>query len=58
MTRIRTRARAQSVSPARRPKSETEQAAGLTELAGDSFGGGPKEPLLPSDWDPEGGSRN
>jgi hypothetical protein len=32
-------------------KSDTEQATGLTELAGDSFGSGPKEPLLPGDWD-------
>ncbi|MGV0714151.1 PPE family protein [Mycolicibacterium sp. XJ662] len=39
-------------------KPETEEAAGLTELAGDPFGGGPTEPLLPGDWDPEGGSRN
>ncbi|BBY80736.1 PPE family protein [Mycolicibacterium pulveris] len=38
-------------------KPETEQATGLTELAGDPFGGGPTEPLLPGDWDPEGGSR-
>ena len=39
-------------------KSETEQATGLTELAGDSFGGGPKEPMLPGDWDQEGGARD
>ncbi|OBI84381.1 hypothetical protein A5663_11480 [Mycobacterium sp. E740] len=36
----------------------TAQAAGLTELAGDSFGGGPTEPLLPGDWDHEGGERD
>lgn len=35
-----------------------EQAAGLTELAGDSFGGGPTEPLLPGDWDHKGGARD
>ena len=39
-------------------KSETEQATGLTELAGDSFGGGPTEPMLPGDWDQEGGTRD
>lgn len=39
-------------------KSETERAAGLTELAGDSFGGGPTEPLLPGDWDHKGGDRD
>jgi hypothetical protein len=39
-------------------RSETEQATGLTELAGDSFGGGPTEPMLPRDWDQEGGTRN
>jgi len=39
-------------------KSETEQATGLTELAGDSFGGGPTEPMLPRDWDQEGGTRD
>lgn len=34
------------------------EAAGLTELAGDSFGGGPTDPMLPGDWDREGGSRS
>ncbi|MGO4447209.1 PPE family protein [Mycobacterium sp. 2YAF39] len=38
--------------------SETAQATGLTELSGDSFGGGPKEPMLPGDWDQEGGTRD
>jgi PPE-repeat protein len=28
----------------------TAQAAGLTTLAGDSFGGGPKSPMLPGTW--------
>jgi PPE-repeat protein len=27
------------------------EAAGLTRLAGDSFGGGPKSPMLPGTWD-------
>ncbi|MGV0790647.1 PPE domain-containing protein [Mycolicibacterium sp. XJ1819] len=39
-------------------RSETAEATGLTELGGDPFGGGPTEPLLPGDWDPEGGSRD
>ncbi len=39
-------------------KFETEQAAGLTELAGDPFGGGPTEPMLPGDWDQQGGARD
>ena len=30
----------------------TAQAAGLTTLAEDSFGGGPKSPMLPGTWDP------
>lgn len=34
------------------------EAAGLTELAGDTFGGGPTDPLLPGDWEAEGGSRS
>ncbi len=34
--------------------SDAEQASGLTELAGDPFGGGPTEPMLPSDWDHKG----
>ena len=29
----------------------TAEAAGLTTLAGDSFGGGPKTPMLPGTWD-------
>ena len=29
----------------------TAEAAGLTTLAGDSFGGGPKAPMLPGTWD-------
>lgn len=39
-------------------KADIEQATGLTELAGDSFGGGPTGPLLPGDWDHEGGARD
>ncbi|MCT7658776.1 PPE family protein [Mycobacterium deserti] len=39
-------------------RSEAEEAAGLTELMGDSFGGGPTEPLLPGDWHPERGARD
>ncbi len=29
-------------------------AAGLTTLAGDAFGGGPKEPMMPGTWAPDG----
>ncbi|XCI59719.1 PPE family protein [Mycolicibacterium parafortuitum] len=31
---------------------DAEHAGGLTTLPGDSFGGGPKEPMLPGNWDP------
>jgi hypothetical protein len=30
------------------------QAAGLTVLAGDEFGGGPRTPLIPRTWQPDG----
>ena len=30
------------------------EAAGLTTLAGDEFGGGPRMPMLPGSWDPDG----
>jgi PPE-repeat protein len=36
-------------------RKETEAvAAGLTTLAGDEFGGGPKMPMVPGTWDPDG----
>jgi PPE-repeat protein len=30
-----------------------EQAAGLTTLAGDEFGGGPAMPMVPGSWNPD-----
>ena len=36
-------------------KPETEQAAGLTELAGDRSAGD-RKPMLPGDWYPERGT--
>jgi PPE-repeat protein len=33
------------------------RAAGLTTLAGDEFGGGPRMPMLPGTWDPDGPRR-
>ncbi|MGH3583071.1 MAG: PPE family protein, partial [Mycobacterium sp.] len=36
------------------------KAAGLTEMTGDQFGGGPVDPMLPGNWTsgPEGGQHN
>jgi PPE-repeat protein len=34
-------------------KEAVAGAAGLTTLAGDEFGGGPKMPMLPGTWDPD-----
>ena len=36
-------------------KEAVEQAAGLTMLAGDEFGGGPRMPMVPRTWEPETG---
>lgn len=40
--------------------AENTAAAGLTELTGDQFGGGPVNPMLPGNWqsDGQGGQRN
>ncbi len=38
------------------PKETAAEAAGLTTLAGDEFGGGPRTPMLPGSWDPDGQS--
>ena len=35
-------------------KETVAEAAGLTTLAGDEFGGGPRMPMLPGTWDPDG----
>jgi PPE-repeat protein len=34
-------------------KKAATEAAGLTTLAGDEFGGGPRIPMLPNSWDPD-----
>jgi len=36
-------------------KESAAQAAGLTTLAGDEFGGGPRMPMVPGTWNPDGG---
>ncbi|MGH3634040.1 MAG: hypothetical protein ACRDTS_08115, partial [Mycobacterium sp.] len=37
-------------------RSEAVEAAGLTTLGGDEFGGGPAEPMVPGTWsDDDGG---
>jgi PPE-repeat protein len=36
------------------PKEAVTEAAGLTTLAEDEFGGGPRMPMLPGTWDPDG----
>jgi PPE-repeat protein len=35
-------------------KEAVAEAAGLTTLAGDEFGGGPRMPMVPGTWDPDG----
>jgi PPE-repeat protein len=35
-------------------KETAAKAAGLTTLAGDEFGGGPRMPMVPGTWDPDG----
>jgi PPE-repeat protein len=34
-------------------KDAVAQAAGLSTMAGDEFGGGPRMPMVPGTWDPE-----
>jgi len=34
-------------------RGDVAEAAGLTTLAGDAFGGGPREPMMPSTWTPD-----
>ena len=41
-------------SPEPHPKAAVTQAAGLTMLAGDEFGGGPRMPMVPRTWDQDG----
>jgi len=36
------------------PKEAVAGAAGLTTLAGDEFGGGPRMPMVPGTWNPDG----
>jgi PPE-repeat protein len=36
------------------PKESVAEAAGLTTLDGDEFGGGPRMPMTPATWDPDG----
>ncbi|CDO86573.1 PPE family protein [Mycobacterium triplex] len=36
-------------------RREAAAAAGLTTLAGDEFGGGPRMPMLPGSWAPDAG---
>ena len=35
-------------------KETAAKAAGLTTLAGDEFGGGPRMPMVPGTWEPDG----
>jgi PPE-repeat protein len=35
-------------------KETVARAAGLTTLAGDEFGGGPRMPMVPGTWNPDG----
>ena len=37
---------------------DQSQAAGLTQLPDDAYGGGPVDPMLPGNWSPEGGARS